>query len=230
MSIQADSSQHELDLIDAHAADLFDRSTELLLGCAAIECSVHPTPGDDEGLLFVAATLLGTQFRVINRLSLSNSERYTSVLAIQGHVDHIADVSVGALGAMSMLVESVVVDDLQAAASTICSAIDVFQTGELFHAAAALMAAHSLVIAEQLALDAITVHQELRAGVDVSTSASETAAADLIVAGCRRSTGRPGRAPATRSRQTCSGRNSQCHGSRGTDSTQPNLGPFVFSH
>lgn len=236
MTLQADLSSEAIDrsaagLAGAQTAALFERVTELLMHVDAMSCTAEPTSGDDEGLMLVAATILSTQFHLLNRLSLSTADRRRGVEAMDDHAERLGaqveGLSIGALGAMSMLLEHVVCDDAAAAGSTLAAALDLFDIEELFDASAVLMASIIHVVAERLALDTMTVHAEMRDGVDVSAQQRTSQTVDSCSVAQRSLATTADVRPL---RQTWSGRNSQCHGSRGTDSTQPNRGPFVLSH
>jgi hypothetical protein len=262
---QTPDTPDTVDLSDVHAADLFDRTAELLLGLRPLECTVHPSPGDDEGLLLMAATLMCRQFHLVMGLCVSNDDRRAALLTMSGHAEGYHAASPAALGAMSSLLDGVVCNDVAAASATLDSALDVLDVADLFDAAAALMAALTVVIADRLALDPLRVHRETRDAVVASahgndlgtdtpldTGSAEVAeTGDDVVDGAATSSesraeasgdeqrGGPGQSPTgkadwfrgrARKRQTCSGRNSQCHGSRGTASTHPKRGPFVLSH
>ncbi len=163
------------------------------------------------------ASVLALQLQHALALTVSDEDRRDLALATVEEASSLRRCSPAALGAIISMVEAIVYDDVEATGGLALAAVEYIDAVDLFEAATSVSAAIAWNVADRLALDPTNVVRELRAGLSNTTPGTRA---------CRSSSGRPSR----RDDQTWSGRNSQCHGSRGTASTQPNLGPLVFSH
>ena len=199
---------------------LFDRVEQIVDGRDPIDLAIGPDAASD---LAVDAAALE---RVVSALALqlwhalgltaSDEDRRDLAMAAVEEASSLRRSSAAALDAIISMVEAVVLDDVAWTVGPRAAAdrIDVL---DLFEAAVSVSAAITWNVADRLALDPMQVAREPRTG-----ATNEMAGPSA----CRSFRGRLRR----REGQTWSGRNSQCHGSRGTASTHPNLGPLVFNH
>ncbi len=198
---------------------LFDRTAELL--------SVESTAARRDGCrgLDRCETILGVgsalalQLQLALGLTVSDDDRRDVATAIFTGATTLGVGSASAIGAITSVLDTIARHDDDAAVDTADRALSVLDPFDLLDAAAAVSVTIIGIVADRLALDPATVLSEMVASVSSRGSA-------------HRAGSEPSRCPHAHGvrRQTWSGRNSQCHVSRGTASTQPNLGPFVFSH
>ncbi len=217
---------HSTDLLDdlessALVAALFDTVDEIVGGFPAPEAHLRPVPSVaafDATAVHRIGSVLAVQFRLALGSTVSDEDRRDLAAAVNDESASLRRSSNAALGAIVLIVEAILHDEADAFDGVASATVEQIDPVDLFEAAASVAAAITWNIADRLALDPAVVVHELRDHFDGCASSS---------ASTHRSTVRP----SDRSRrQTWSGRNSQCHGSRGTASTQPNRGPLVFSH
>ena len=217
---------HSTDLIDdlkssALVASLFDAVEEIVDGSMRTEATPRSdfyAVGLDAAAVYQIGSAVAVQFRMALGSTASDEDRRDLAIAVNDESSSLRRSSAEALGAIMLIVEAILIDDSDTLNEVVRDAIEIIDSIDLFEAAASVAAAITWNIADRLALDPVTVVHEL--GNQFDGCASSAARSDRSTV---RQSGRSGR-------QTWSGRNSQCHGSRGTDSTQPNRGPLVFSH
>ena len=180
---------------------------------------------DDEGELLLAAASLGPQLAGALGLAVSAADRRDVAVEVLVGAGTFATASDAAIGAICALLDAVTAGDGDRAAELVGAALAQLDPIDLFEAAAALAASITEVVAMRLDLATAVVVTEL----DRSLSARAARAVGERQRGPHARPAHRGSAPRPGRRQTWSGRNSQCHGSRGTASTQPKRGPFAFS-
>ncbi|WP_420452522.1 hypothetical protein [Ilumatobacter sp.] len=183
---------------------------------------------DDADGLLDAVALIAPHLACALGLTVSADDRRCVAVQIMSGARSFEAAGPDAIGAVCALLDALTGDDLAGAVEIVEAALDGIDHAELFAAAAALTASIIEVIADRLDLDPRVVLGEVAAastGVETDGPRRHRTAHEACSSFATR-----GRRTAVRVDQTWSGRNSQCHGSRGTDSTHPNLGPLTFSH
>ncbi len=171
---------------------------------------------DDEALDRVVSILALQLWHALG-LTVSDEDRRDLAMATVEEASSLRRSSPAALGAIISLVEAIVHDDIESTSGLSLAGVDHIDAMDLFEAAVSVSAAITWNVADRLALDPMNIVHERGAGWS-----SDVDGSGACRSGLRRLRRRDG--------QTWSGRNSQCHGSRGTASTHPNLGPLVFNH
>lgn len=164
------------------------------------------------------ASVLASHFRLAVGFTVSDDDRRDLAQGVHDEAASVRRASAAALGAIESIVDAMLLDETDAVVDLTYAAVEVIDVIDLFDAAASVSASIAWNIADRLSLDPVIVVRELRDHAPEPRSTT--------VLGCRSTVRLSNRS----GRQTWSGRNSQCQGSRGTDSTQPNRGPLVFNH
>ncbi len=186
---------------------VLDRAAALLAGEPDVDTDrtgADGPPADPTGVLVEAGWFMLQQLEIALGMTVGGVEIDRLVPDVLDRAAAFGIASPQAVGAAATLVDRVRGDDPRSLARAILAARGAFGDAEVVAGVVALSAALSVQIALSMGLDSGVVHDEL----------SERA-------------GRVLRCSVRRGDQTWSGRNSQCHGSRGTDSTHPKRGAFT---
>lgn len=213
----------------AHAETSTSPVETVLDGAAALLAGETAAPAAQRGatapagpveLLVAGAEVAVRQLEVVLNLTLDHTDARRLVPDLLRAAADFGIAGAAAVGAVAALVDPLLDGDAERLAGLILLAMDEIAPDELERASASLIAALSTAIARRLDLRPVEVHAEVRERWRTGQ-----------IAACH-----PGLHPDPSARrhrpgdQIWWGRNSQCHGSRGTASTQPKRGPFTLSH